>query len=414
MDKDKKITEKFKENLAAELTQNQTLFKLFNLDSLDKSLLNEVWNNNKDKFDEFIDNFYKYFLSEPEFKTYFKNVDIDSLKKRQKDHFTDLIESEIDEKFLQRRIQLGAIHQNVGLSLAHYIGAYHHFSDFINNLGFEAYINDKEKLLDYQNTANNLILFDITLVMKAYTGLSNEFIDNQRRELEKMTKEKGDFSKIFIHDVRNPLNLVYNYSIFLRNAVEKSDFERMKKYADKISAPLERSFKIIDEYFVVNNLEDEILKSAPQNSDLIGLIDKGVEISYPLAQARNIEIEFNPPANKFIYPIIESALEYAIGNIISNAIKFSHDNSKIEIQIEDKNQEIVIKVIDKGIGMLKIDLEHIFNPNKKKSNKPLDGSYASGGWGMYYSKKTIEAHGGSIDIQSEEKKGTTVTLTLPK
>ena len=105
------------------------------------------------------------------------------------------------------------------------------------------------------------------------------------------------------------------------------------------------------------------------------------------------------------YPIL---FYRALYNILENAIKYSTDRSKIEIEIrQDKCLSINIK--DQGIGIDPKDLVHIFKPFYRCANDGIEGS----GLGLYLVKMVVEMHNGSIDIASTPKLGTNIQLCFP-
>ena len=99
-------------------------------------------------------------------------------------------------------------------------------------------------------------------------------------------------------------------------------------------------------------------------------------------------------------------------NVLDNAAKFTPDGGRIEVHVEDKDERVIIRVVDSGIGIGSEDLKRVFEPfsNIKKP------TYIKGtGLGLSVSKGLIEAHGGKISVESEgEGKGTTFKIILPK
>lgn len=98
---------------------------------------------------------------------------------------------------------------------------------------------------------------------------------------------------------------------------------------------------------------------------------------------------------------------------MSNAIKFSHNNSKINIEIKNKDQFIELIIEDFGIGIPKNILHDIFSFNSNTNRKGTNGEKGTG-YGMPLIKKYTEVMDGSIKIDSIENKGTIITLLLPK
>jgi len=100
----------------------------------------------------------------------------------------------------------------------------------------------------------------------------------------------------------------------------------------------------------------------------------------------------------------------ALFNLIDNAIKYSPDNSPIEIRVSLAKDKVKIAIKDYGCGIPREDLEHIFEKfYRGKRSQPVSGT----GLGLCISKGIIEAHGGKIAVESDLGRGTTVTVEIP-
>jgi signal transduction histidine kinase len=104
-------------------------------------------------------------------------------------------------------------------------------------------------------------------------------------------------------------------------------------------------------------------------------------------------------------------LHLILSNLISNALKYSHDNSQVLVQISSSDEDSVLKITDYGIGIPKDEMDKLFSKFFRASNaKSLFGT----GIGLYVSKKLIELNSAKIEVESRENQGTTFTVTFPK
>ena len=100
----------------------------------------------------------------------------------------------------------------------------------------------------------------------------------------------------------------------------------------------------------------------------------------------------------------------AVTNLLSNAIKYSHENSTIEFDLICQSDHVLIRVRDKGIGISKEDQVHLFDAFYRASNvKGIKGT----GLGLTIVKQVVEAHGGTLTVESEIDRGSTFTVYLP-
>ena len=107
----------------------------------------------------------------------------------------------------------------------------------------------------------------------------------------------------------------------------------------------------------------------------------------------------------------EGTLVETIVNILSNAIKYSRTGSKIIIKAEEIENDIIISVVDTGIGISAEDLPFIFNDfYTGKDGQKIEKST---GLGLAITKRIVEAHNGSVSVESELGKGSTFTIRLP-
>jgi len=99
-----------------------------------------------------------------------------------------------------------------------------------------------------------------------------------------------------------------------------------------------------------------------------------------------------------------------ISNLMSNAVKYSPDGKIIRISLEEKDNNLIFKIQDQGIGIPEADLKHLFEPFHRADNV---GSIAGTGLGLVITKESVELHGGTITVESQVNVGTIFTVTIP-
>ena len=108
----------------------------------------------------------------------------------------------------------------------------------------------------------------------------------------------------------------------------------------------------------------------------------------------------------------KDAVIEALINIISNAIKYSHDEKEITISIARRDGFVALGVSDKGIGISNEDTEQIFKPFYRTQEGKIHGS-GGAGLGLAIVKHVMDAHGGKVEVESTTGKGSTFTLLFP-
>ena len=105
-------------------------------------------------------------------------------------------------------------------------------------------------------------------------------------------------------------------------------------------------------------------------------------------------------------------MKLVVNNLLDNAVKFSSENSEIKVTLEKKEEKIILKIKDDGIGIPKNEQLQIF----EKFYRGKDASHFSTtgtGLGLTIVKQIVEAHGGEIQVESEPGKGSRFTVTIP-
>jgi signal transduction histidine kinase len=229
-----------------------------------------------------------------------------------------------------------------------------------------------------------------------------------RREKEMMREQ---FASIVSHELKAPLGAVqqnlfaleFELSDILNNA-QKEKVQRLKTRIDDM-------LKLINSWLRVISVDINKLKEGFKQIPITLPIAKALESVESLAARKNIEIASTISNGLSLIHGDELSLAEAFVNIFGNAIKYSHDGSKITVHAEEGESDVVISVKDTGIGISQEDLPHIF----EGFYRGKDGQRATTGHGigLAVSRQIVEAHNGSIAVESELGKGSTFVIRLP-
>jgi signal transduction histidine kinase len=232
-------------------------------------------------------------------------------------------------------------------------------------------------------------------------------LNNTLDELYRMQEKQKQFISNISHELKTPMTTIIGYVDLLKT---KQTPEVFKKSINYLESAGERLLRLVEDLIDLSLLTRSEFEIEPEQIDLSELVrDIAGQMSLK-ANKFDIEIETSLPQTCLIYadPV---RIKQALVNILDNAIKYSH-GGKIIITVTIIGHFIHIKIQDTGIGIPEGMLQKIFEPfqrvDKARSRK-LGGT----GLGLAIVKEIVTRHGGSIDIQSCEGKGTTVTLSLP-
>jgi len=229
-----------------------------------------------------------------------------------------------------------------------------------------------------------------------------------RREKEML---RENFAAIVSHELKSPLGAVQQNLFNLEFELEDKLTEAQKETVARMKAKINDLINLIHTWLRVISVDVKKLQETFKPISMAVVIAKAVENVQPQAVRKNIEIA---PTIKEPFCMVngdEGTLVEVIVNILGNGIKFSREGSKILVNAEEKDKNLSITISDSGIGISKEDLPYIFEDFYTGNTGQI--AQKSSGLGLAISKRIVEAHYGSISVESELGKGTTFTINLP-
>ena len=245
-------------------------------------------------------------------------------------------------------------------------------------------------------------------------GKLTKSIDEMTKELQKRTTRAETFSNDLAHEIRNPLASLKSASELLDKTTEKMESEKLLKI---INHDAERIERLITDYSQM--LKDEASWSREQMSkvNLIEIITNVTDDFRQDLKNQNKKIHISikkkiVSRNGHYILGIENRLEQVIANLLDNSISFSDDNKKIEIEVEETSNNLVILIKDEGPGFSETSPQKIFK--RFYSNRPESFGKHSG-LGLNIVKNIVELHEGTISASNRlNKGGAQVEVLLPK
>ena len=265
-----------------------------------------------------------------------------------------------------------------------------------------------------KNKSNRNINIDKFFVREDEIGKLTKSIDEMTKELQKRTSRAENFSTDLTHEIRNPLASLKGASELIGKMTTENDREKLLKI---INHDAERIERLITDYSQMLKDEASLSREKMQKVDLVRIINNVVEDFKQDLSNRNkkIEIIVNLKSkNEKDYFIlgIENRLEQVIANLLDNAISFSNDNEKIQIEISETSKNFVMLIKDEGPGFAEISTQKIFK--RFYSNRPKNFGEHSG-LGLNIVKNIVELHKGAIAASNRvECKGAQIEVLLPK
>ena len=237
-------------------------------------------------------------------------------------------------------------------------------------------------------------------------GLERDF--TRLRRLEAVHKE---FVADVSHELRTPLASVKAYAETLREgAVE--DAEHRLEFIQEIERNVERMTRLVNDLLELSALESGSRPPALEPVSLMRIAGEVTASLKPLAERKRVVLRLDPFHDLPELRGDRNQLKQVFTNLIDNAIKFAGDKGVVRISARAQNGMVEVAVEDNGIGIPPEDLPRIFERFyrvDKARSRELGGT----GLGLSIVKQIVEAHCGSVAVESPQGRGTTVRFTLP-
>ncbi|GAB4553760.1 MAG: hypothetical protein Tsb0017_05490 [Geothermobacteraceae bacterium] len=230
---------------------------------------------------------------------------------------------------------------------------------------------------------------------------------SRERELERM---KSEFLAMAAHELHTPITTIMGYSELLgsRPLDEFSEAQR-KEFIGYICSKAEALARMVDDLLDIARREAGYqLDLRLEDVDVVRLV-RAFVAAHPTDKEHSYRLQL--PEAPLEWRLDRVRFEQLLGNLISNAIKYSPNGGEISIALAIRGQELELVVEDRGIGMDEEVRRRIFERFYRADTSTTAVSGA--GLGMSVALMVVEAHGGRIDVESEKEKGTRVVVHLP-
>jgi signal transduction histidine kinase len=224
-------------------------------------------------------------------------------------------------------------------------------------------------------------------------------------------RAKDEFLSVISHELRSPLNAILGWNRIL--AIKRADDPEVKAVAPRIEQSAKAQLKMVNDLLDLGRIGTGKLRITPRQMRLSTLIGVAVDAIRPAAGAKGIEVVVD--ADTHGAPILgdPDRLSQVIGNLLSNALKFTPTGGRITLQLRGVDGHAVLSVSDTGQGISADLLPHVFDRFRQGDSSTTRGAGGLG-LGLTLVREIIALHGGSVAASSEgEDRGSTFVITLP-
>jgi signal transduction histidine kinase len=230
------------------------------------------------------------------------------------------------------------------------------------------------------------------------------------RELETASRHKSDFLATMSHELRTPLNAIIGFSEVLHEQMFGELNERQLAYVDDVLQAGRHLLSLINDVLDLAKIEAGKMELELSQVALPELLRSAVSMHSEQASRGDVELRLLAEPEQITINADERRLRQIVFNLVSNAVKFTPADGRVDVSARLEDGQVEIAVADTGPGIAADDLETIFEEFEQAG----DGRQADGtGLGLPLSRKLVELHGGRLWVQSEVGHGSTFRFTLP-
>jgi signal transduction histidine kinase len=268
-----------------------------------------------------------------------------------------------------------------------------------------------------------LIVRDISQRREAETQLkaSNEQLAISNQELARANRLKDEFLSTISHELRTPLNAIIGMTDLLKEEVFGSINVQQLDAIETIDRSSSDLLGLIENILDFTNIAAGRLVLNLRPTNINHLCQSSLELVQKFIEAKQIQIELNISENLPELTIDQNRIQQVLAHLISNAVKFSSDNSLVKVDVSTHNKPnnfemyhdwLRFTVTDRGIGIAPEDLLKLFQPFTQVDGN-LNRQYEGIGIGLAIVKQIVDLHGGRVIVNSNLGVGSVFSVELP-
>jgi signal transduction histidine kinase len=233
----------------------------------------------------------------------------------------------------------------------------------------------------------------------------------QKRQLIKLNRAKDEFISIASHQLRTPATAVKQYIGMITEGFTGDVTSAQLDLLNRAYASNERELNVIDELLKTAQLDSNRYQLKLEKVNLNELIGECVEGLRATVESKGQVLTFQRGADAVV-TVDRSDIKLALDNLIENASKYTPHNRRITVKTEPVRNRFTVRVCDEGVGIAKSDHKLIFDKFSRVNNE-LSDTVTGTGLGLYWVRRIIRLHKGTIRVESSPGKGSEFVISLP-
>jgi signal transduction histidine kinase len=240
----------------------------------------------------------------------------------------------------------------------------------------------------------------------------NTLLEKQVEQLSAINASKDKFISMISHDLQSPFSSLRGLIQFTAENLEGYNKSELGNIMDLLGNSTDNLYALIENLLTWSRIQRGVLEHCPQRMDIRDVVTQNINLFTQNAEDKQITLRNLIAERTPVYADF-NMVNAVFRNLISNALKFTKSGGNVEVSAEQNGEYIEVSVKDNGIGIAKDHLSKLFRIDARY--KRLGTAREKGtGLGLILCKEFVEKHGGTIWIESEVEKGSTVKFTLPQ
>ena len=226
-----------------------------------------------------------------------------------------------------------------------------------------------------------------------------------------ISRMKSEFVSNVSHELKTPLALIRMFGETLDSGIVTEEKDKQKFYGI-IRKESERLTHLINNVLDFSRMDAGVKEYNFQEADLVEVVRSSLEAYKFQISDNGFQIEIELPDEPLILKIDQDSISQVLLNLLNNAVKYSDEEKHILVKVQKDSTSASISIADRGVGIPKDELKKIFDKFYRVSTTRTKETRGSG-LGLTLAKHIVEAHGGTIEVESEVAKGSRFTVVLP-
>lgn len=234
---------------------------------------------------------------------------------------------------------------------------------------------------------------------------------DSEQKLKELNATKDKFFSIIAHDLKNPFNIILGYANLLFDQYDSLDECEKIEFINEINLSAKSTFSLLDNLLTWSISQQGKIVLNREEYNLLEFIESSIDSYLPNSRQKEIVIDLEIPADQTIY-VDKYTIGIVIGNLVSNAIKFTPEGGSISISSQNNTDRIDLYIKDTGVGMSQEQIEKLFKVEISNSTPGTNNEQGTG-LGLILCKEFIEKNFGDIEIKSRINEGTSFRFSIP-